>query len=173
MNSRLLARLLVGSVITATIVMGMGPAAMASDVNSSGPFDVVFLIDGSPSMEENASVATDKSVEFARALAEKRPDSRFAVLVYTDHRRTFLHRGFTSDIDELETSVSTITYGRNSTENATGAILRVLDSDLDPSLSFQESATPLLVSSPMRTTTAIARSARRRSGRSTVRVGCW
>lgn len=86
MTSHLLTRFLVGSVIAATVVMGIGPAATAADVDASESFDVVFLIDGSPSMEENASDTTDMSVEFSRAIAEKRSDSRFAVLVYTDHR---------------------------------------------------------------------------------------
>lgn len=131
--------------ITSLVILGYGPSAMAVEANSSEPVDVVFLVDGSPSMGGTAENTTASVVEFARGTATKRPGSRFSVVVYADRRWTRLQHDFTADIDELDAGVSNIVYGRNSTENASGAVLRLFDPGENPVLSFRSAATPVVV----------------------------
>lgn len=133
------------ALVVALLVIGFGPAAAAVDGASGEQLDVVFLIDRSPSMADQADTTADLAVRFARELEDRGADAQYSVVAYANPRWTTLELAPTSDRERLAGSLDGIEYSQNSTENASGAFLAALDDDVAFDLPLRPDATTLLV----------------------------
>lgn len=127
------------------VVSSFGALVAAGDSSADPAVDVVFLVDRSPSMQNQSAATTSSAMTFAQKLESRSVDGRFAVVAYANDRWTTLQTGPTSDLATLEEGLESIQYGRNSTEDASNTILRVFDDERDPVIERRADATTVLV----------------------------
>lgn len=127
------------------LVSGFGALVAAGDSSSDPAVDVVFLVDRSPSMENQSAATTSSAMTFAQGLESRSVDGRYAVIAYANDRWTTLQTAPTSDLATLEDGLESIAYGRNSSEDASSAILRALDDERDPVIEHRADATTVFV----------------------------
>lgn len=127
------------------LVSSFGALVAAGDSSSDPAVDVVFLVDRSPSMQNQSAATTSSAMTFAQELESRSVDGRFAVVAYANDRWTTLEQDFTADSEETEDALSTMSYGHNSSENASLAIVSALDGEREPTLAFRPEATTVVV----------------------------